>query len=314
MRGTRHRELAGQRIGVFGKGGSGKSTVSVLLARALRGMGHEVVVLDADSTNVGLAAALGVTQSLHPLVDHFGGMVFSGGSVTCPVDDPTPLPDPDLFLTRIPDGLAARNPDGIWLLEAGKIGYRGPGAGCDGPIAKVARDIRFHTDEEEPVTLTDFKAGFEDSARGVITTLDWAVVVVDPNRASIQMAGDMKRMVEQVRAGVAPATRHLDSVRLVEVANDLFGRSSIKGVLCVLNKIPDEETERLLRDRLAREGIEPIGVIHAHRSVATSWLRGTALDSREADEEARVVCERLIAAELRTVAEAHDARGIRRAE
>ena len=54
---------SGPRIGIFGKGGSGKSTVTVFLARALRRAGHEVVVLDADSTNMGLAAALGIAPS-----------------------------------------------------------------------------------------------------------------------------------------------------------------------------------------------------------------------------------------------------------
>jgi MinD-like ATPase involved in chromosome partitioning or flagellar assembly len=51
---SRGRPLSGLRIGVFGKGGAGKSTVAVLLARALRARGYSVLVLDADSTNVGL--------------------------------------------------------------------------------------------------------------------------------------------------------------------------------------------------------------------------------------------------------------------
>jgi Mrp family chromosome partitioning ATPase len=83
--------LMGKRIGVLGKGGSGKSTVVVLLANALRGRGYQVCVLDADSTNVGLHRALGLNGPPRSLLDYFGGMVFRGGSVTCPVDDPTPL-------------------------------------------------------------------------------------------------------------------------------------------------------------------------------------------------------------------------------
>ena len=57
------RQLAERRIGVFGKGGSGKSTVTVLLARALVARGYDVCVLDADSTNVGLHRALGLNES-----------------------------------------------------------------------------------------------------------------------------------------------------------------------------------------------------------------------------------------------------------
>jgi len=287
------RGLANKRIGVVGKGGSGKSTVSVLLAKALRGTGYQVALLDADSTNVGLSTALGVESPRLTLIDHFGGMVFSGGSVTCPVDDPASLPDADLSLDRLPEGLAVRSPDGIWLLEAGKIGHRGPGAGCDGPIAKIARDVRIRSNGEDPVTLVDFKAGFEDSARGVVTGLDWALVIVDPTRAAIQMAADTKTMVDQIRAGALPATRHLETAQLVDLAHSLYRKSRIQGVLCVLNKIPDEETERFLREQLAEHGLEPIGALRQHRSVTTAWLRGRALDVSEARNEVLTVAQRL---------------------
>ena len=80
------------RIGVFGRGGSDKSTVTVFLARALRRSSYDVCIIDADSMNVGLHRALDVEKHSSSLLEHSGGMVISGGSVTCPVDDPTPLP------------------------------------------------------------------------------------------------------------------------------------------------------------------------------------------------------------------------------
>src|SRR3972149_3581220 len=80
---TSHKPLSGLRIGVFGKGGAGKSTVTVLLAQALRARGHPVLVVDADSTNVGLAGALGIQREPEPLLQYFGGAVFSGGRGTC---------------------------------------------------------------------------------------------------------------------------------------------------------------------------------------------------------------------------------------
>ena len=78
-------------MGVFGKGGSGKSTFVALLAQVLQEKGYEVCVVDADSTNEGMSQALGVELSPRPLIDYYGGMVFGGGAVTCPVDDPTRL-------------------------------------------------------------------------------------------------------------------------------------------------------------------------------------------------------------------------------
>ena len=199
----------GKRIGLFGKGGSGKSTVTVLLAKALKKSGYEVCVLDADSTNIGLAQALGIEHAPAPLLDYFGGMVFSGGAVTCPVDDPTPLAGADITIEELPSYYYGRSPEGIRFFVAGKMGDKGPGAGCDGPIAKIARDFSPHFDGQQPVTLVDFKAGFEDSARGNIVSLDWIIVVVDPTTAAVQMAINMKEMVDQLKAGGQPATAHL---------------------------------------------------------------------------------------------------------
>lgn len=291
------RRLVGKRIGMLGKGGAGKSTVTVLLAQALRARGYGVCVLDADSTNVGLHQALGLEAAPVPLMDYFGGAVFSGGAVTCPVDDPTLLPGAEIALSHLPPQYYTRGRDGITFLAAGKIGSQGPGAGCDGPVAKIARDLRILNTEAPPVTLIDFKAGFEDTARGAITSLDWALVVIDPTQAAIQMAADMKAMVEKIKAGVLPATRHLDSPELVELANRLFTGAAIRGVLFVLNKVDNTETESYLRQKLAEKGLEPVGVLPRHPSVTHTWLKGDTLDSGELIDAAAKIVAALEAAE-----------------
>lgn len=294
--------LNGKRIGVFGKGGSGKSIAVVLLARALRDRGYKVCVLDADSTNVGLHHALGLERAPAPLLDYFGGMVFSGGLVTCPVDDPTPLSEAEVTLNQLSGKHYSRNEDGILFLVAGKIGDLGPGAGCDGPVAKIARDLRIHQDGERLVTLIDFKAGFEDSARGAVTSLAWAIVIVDPTTAAIQMAAHMKEMVDEIKAGGLPATKHLETPELVEWANRIFREATIKDVLVVLNRIQDEEMERYVRVKLAEKGIEPIGVIHEDPSIAMSWLKGMPLKATTTLEDVAAMVEKLEAVAERSSA------------
>lgn len=274
MLAEKEKVLCGKRIGLFGKGGSGKSTVTVLLAKALKRAGYEVCVLDADSTNIGLAQALGIEQSPVPLLDYFGGMVFSGGAVTCPVDDPTPLVGADLAIDDLPTEYYGRSPDGIHFFVAGKMGDKGPGAGCDGPIAKIARDFRPRYAGQQPITLVDFKAGLEDSARGNVVSLDWIVVVVDPTTAAVQMAVNMQEMVDQLKAGGMPSTAHLEDIELVEIAYRLYREAHVKGVLFILNKGRDELTEKFLRDKLAEKGIEPSGVIPYSPAVALAWLMG----------------------------------------
>ena len=149
--------LSGKKIGVFGKGGSGKSTAVVLLAKALADRGYQVCIVDADSTNLGLPQAFGFDESPVSLMEFFGGTVFRGGLVTCPVDDPTPLPGAEIHLDKIPAQFFIQK-DGITLLTAGKIGGLGPGAGCDGPIAKIARDLQIHIRGKPVVTLVDMLA------------------------------------------------------------------------------------------------------------------------------------------------------------
>ena len=281
--------LAGMKIGLFGKGGSGKSTVTALLAKELAEHGYEVYILDADSTNVGLHQALGLDHLPSPLMDYFGGAVFRGGMVTCPVDDPAPLADAVIRWERLPDRYCARTSNGIRYLVAGKIGDQGPGAGCDGPVAKIARDVTIDGPPDRVVTLVDFKAGFEDSARGAITSLDWAIFVVDPTNAAIQMAVDMQHMVTQIQAGELPATEHLESPEMVEQAKALFRNASIRGVLFVLNRVTSQQMEDYLRSKLEEHDLSPLGVIHADPAIAMAWLTGSALTSDQAQREIQAV-------------------------
>ena len=285
------KKLTGTRIGVFGKGGAGKSTLVAILAQTLQQQGYDVCVIDADSTNYGLPQALGMDSPPKSLLDLYGGMVFSGGNVTCPVDDPTPLLNAEINLGEVPQQYYVQNDTGITLLTAGKIGDRGPGAGCDGPIAKISRDLIVHKKDSELVTLIDFKAGFEDTARGVLTNLDLAIVVVDPTIASVEIAADIRFMIDQIKADVLPATAHLENPELVALANKLFIEASIKEVFFILNKIPDIETEKYLRVKLAKKGIEPVASISTQPSIATAWLKGRRIQINNAKEEIQKVIE-----------------------
>ncbi|MFN2237200.1 MAG: P-loop NTPase, partial [Anaerolineales bacterium] len=287
-----NQNLAGKRIGIFGKGGAGKSTFVVLLATALQKLDYEVSVLDADSTNLGLPQALGIKEPPLTLLEYYGGMIFSGGKVTCPVDDPTLLEGAEISITELPKEYFARNKDGIILLSAGKIGQQGPGAGCDGPIAKIARDVNINT-VKRFITLIDFKAGFEDSARGVMTSLDWAMVVVDPTVASVEIADNLQKMVTQIQQDTLPATAHLENPELVALANRIFTNSRIEALFVVLNKIPSWDVEDYLRDQLANHGLKPIGVIYEDESIPLAWLKGQPMDAKSALSDMQIVIRRL---------------------
>jgi CO dehydrogenase nickel-insertion accessory protein CooC1 len=278
--------LAGRRIGVFGRGGSGKSTCVVLLAQALAKAGYSVCVVDADSTNEGLAQALGADKSPESLLEWFGGTVFSGGPVTCPVDDPAPIARARVAPEELPAKFVGLTPEGIRVLIAGKIGPLGPGAGCDGPMTKIARDFGLESPGPAPVTLLDFKAGIEDASRGIVTSLDWVIVVMDPSHAGVRAAITMKTLLEQMRAGLMPATRHLASPELVELTHRAYREARTQGALYVLNKVPDADTEHFLWQRLLEAGINVVATIQDDPALRQGWLEGARLRSAGGTAEA----------------------------
>lgn len=279
-------KLAGARIGIFGKGGAGKSTLTAMLAQVFHGRGYKVCVIDGDSTNLGLAQALGLEPPQQSLLEYYGGTVFSGGQVTCPVDDPTPLLNAKLSVGELPAECMTCHDSRLVFLTAGKLGRLGPGAGCDGPVAKIARDfILSNNDNAKFLTLIDFKAGFEDSARGGLTRLDYVLVVVDPTTASLEIAYDMLCMVQQIKKGALPATAHLENPDLVTIANTYYKNSAIKDVFFILNKIPDQETHSLLLDKLSHKGIQPIATIPVDSAIQAAWLNGSMIQVGQADQE-----------------------------
>jgi CO dehydrogenase nickel-insertion accessory protein CooC1 len=148
------------------------------------------------------------------------------------------------------------------------------------------------------LTVIDFMAGFEDSARGAVTSLDWVIAIVDPTTAAMQMAVNFTEMVKQIKAAEPPATKHL-AVALAELAKRVFRETRIKGVLVVLNRITDEEMESYIKKELKKNGLEPpIGTVHEERSITASWLRGTELRPDESSKDAERIVDALEAAEI----------------
>jgi CO dehydrogenase nickel-insertion accessory protein CooC1 len=187
----------------------------------------------------------------------------------------------------------ARNPDGIWLVAAGKLGPLGPGAGCDGPMAKIVRDLRVTDIGPDAVVLVDHKAGMEDSARGALTTVDWALAVVDPTTAALQMAVHLSRTVAEMQTGIPPATRHLESPRLVDLAVRQFREAPVEDVLVVLNRVPDASTEAYLRAALGQRDVGVVGVVRETPALQAQWLRGERLHSSLLGADATAIIRNL---------------------
>lgn len=181
------------KIIVSGKGGSGKSTVSSLLALDLVRRERRVLVVDADESNFGLEALLGLDGS-GELMDCLGGKAAVGGKLRESMAKKTELSffDREWGFEDIPsDCLSARGP--LMLMQVGKIKTFGEGCAC--PIGSLAKgflkNLRLERDD---VAIVDAEAGVEHLGRGIAGGADMILAVLDPSYESIRLSAKMCEM------------------------------------------------------------------------------------------------------------------------
>ncbi|MGQ0519946.1 MAG: nucleotide-binding protein [Actinomycetota bacterium] len=105
------------RVGIAGKGGVGKTTISSVLARTLARRGHRVIAVDCDSDphlamNSGIDAAR--IEAMVPLVERRG----RGGSV---------MSDEGATPVQLLSKHGIEGPDGVTFLQASRITKPGGG-------------------------------------------------------------------------------------------------------------------------------------------------------------------------------------------
>ncbi len=253
------------KVMICGKGGSGKSTITVLLARILADRGYKVVIVDADESNTTLPRMLGVSTP-RPLVE------FLGGRSTL-VDALRSKKETDLIqaIAKAKEGVRIDDlpPDyvgvkgNIKLIVIGKIREFGEGCAC--PLNFLTRAfLKNLILSKNMIVLVDTDAGVEHVGRGVEEAVDKILVVVDPTYESLMIAKTLK-----------------------ETASKL-GRS----FNIILNKVR-ENTLPILLDK-ARELQLPVdGWVSYDDELAMCSLQGTPLSSEKALKEIENILGRL---------------------
>lgn len=161
--------------------------------------------------------------------------------------------------------------------KGGKLSDFGVGAGCDGPMVKVARDVQVRKGNEPYLLLIDFKAGLEDSSRGALVSMDQIVVVCDPSTAGLQTAITLQQVIRSQKTGAAPSTRHLEQVQMADLMIELFRQTKVKALHTVLSKVPDSETESYMLGELKKAGMNAICSVPNSPDLRSAWLRGKEL-------------------------------------
>ena len=253
------------KIAVCGKGGSGKSVVARLLADGLRERGHRVLVVDADESNTGLHRMLGFENPPSPIIGLLGGKQkleeeiearIRAGESEMTLD----LMREEMPVANIPPEYIMET-DGIKLVTIGKIMMALEGCAC--PMGIVSRSflkkLRLEPDE---VAVVDLEAGVEHFGRGVETSIDCVLVIVEPS---------------------------IDSLEIAERISQLSSQIEIADVWVVLNKITSEEIAARLTDYLDKRDIGIIGAIHQDPEIFESCLEGRPLKSRVAAEDVNTI-------------------------
>ena len=160
------------KIGVVGKGGVGKTTVSALLARALTERGRRVLAVDTDSNpNLGLSLGLSAhdTEAI-PTVPR--SMVIGTRG--------------DLTIGELMADYAVTTPEGVSLMSALRVTEAGAGCTCGGH-ATVRSLLGEALDAEADDTIIDMEAGIEHLSRsgGTLAHADVLVLVMEPSRKAV---------------------------------------------------------------------------------------------------------------------------------
>jgi CO dehydrogenase maturation factor len=165
----------GLKIGVVGKGGVGKTTVSSLLARTYASQGLRVVAVDTDS-NPNLAMSLGLDLAATEAIPVLPRSIVVGSRGDCAVDE--------LF-----DTYGVLTPSGVTVLSALRVTEAGAGCTCGGH-STVRSLLGEALEARADVTIVDMEAGIEHLSRsgGTLAHADILVIVMDPSRKSVVTA------------------------------------------------------------------------------------------------------------------------------
>jgi CO dehydrogenase maturation factor len=240
------------KLAVCGKGGSGKSTVTCLLAKQALKICREVLVVDADDSNSGIYKMLGFDNPPVPLMSLVGGK----SKVKENMGKGNLLTRREIEIQEIPSEYI-RTKNGLMLVGIGKILQALEGCAC--PMGVLSREfLKKLQMGDGRMAIVDMEAGIEHFGRGIDEFIDQILIVVEPSYDSLNIA-----------------------VKIKGLATDLNKKAA-----AVINKSPSAEVSSKIADELARNGLSVIGDLPSDPLVFEAGLQGNTTDEGKAFNEA----------------------------
>jgi CO dehydrogenase maturation factor len=182
------------KIAISGKGGVGKTTFAAFLIKSLQMRGKTVLAIDADP-DANLAQALGAknASNITPIskmkslieerTDSKVGTMGGFFKINPKVSD-------------LPEKLSV-DADGVKLMVLG--GVKTAEGGCICPESVLLKVLVTHLILiRDEVVVMDMEAGLEHLGRGTARAVDKMIVVVEPGRRSLETAGEIKRLSQEL--------------------------------------------------------------------------------------------------------------------
>ena len=259
------------KISVCGKGGSGKSTIVTLLANQARKKGYRVLVVDSDESNSGLFRTFGFDQPPVPLMELVGGKkkvqekMKQGYSAAEAETTMRVMTQEHIKVDDIPSENILKQ-DNLGLVSIGKILQSLEGCAC--PMGVLSREfLRKLSLSRDEIAIVDMEAGVEHFGRGVETSIDSVLIVVEPSFESLQLADRI---------------------------NSLSRGIGIDNIWAILSKVPSNGIASKLKCELDTMCIEMIGCIHYDAEIFQSCLEGRSFGKGKAGEEIIDVFDSLV--------------------
>ena len=170
------------KILVSGKGGAGKSAVSILLAKELRKRGN-TILLDSDESNMLLPKSLGL-KTPDTIANYLGGRDRVRLEIT---------EHEKIRINELPLDYYSKTSDGIIYAAVGKIEELGEGCAC--PFGFLSKELLKRIEmEPNQYLIVDAEAGIEHLGRGIEEGIDRLIVVIDPTAEGVEIA---KKLVSE---------------------------------------------------------------------------------------------------------------------
>jgi len=184
------------KFAVTGKGGTGKTTISGILAHFFSRDGYRVLAVDADP-DANLASAIGVPEDDAALITP----ISKQRQLVTERTGAKPMQFGQLFkmnprVNDIPDTFCFDH-KGIKLLVLGAIQKGGSGCACPENVLlrSLLSEIILNRDE---VVIVDMEAGIEHLGRATSRSIDRMLIVVEPGSRSISTAKTTLRLAREI--------------------------------------------------------------------------------------------------------------------